>query len=313
MFYHFSDYAKPCLEYSFQEANANAVWLRDVDPDVFQWLFMWLYTGELKILPYCTQNGDLSCEQIEEACLIFCRVHFLGERLLFDDRLLWAGIQCQLDTIIEEAMRSAEFMPLTPEIIEEVLSESAPIRYVGQMSSASRSLRQLVLRHLSTFQFCTEANFMDYVWCFENDGAFAAELIEFLKSEIQWAVKRWEADVASPVDVAGKEQRFADEDGVFQWVTTGPRTLREVELVVKYFCTFAGCTGTDFRAYSQCFELDGELAAEILYYMVEELLWIVEMWGRERGRAVDVAEEKKEEERIAQEESDLQHMVERIM
>lgn len=212
-------------------------------------------------------------------------MHFLGERVLFDDRLLRAGIQYQLDDIIEEARSSAEFMPLTPEIIEEVLSESASVRYGGRMSWASQPLRPLVLRHLCTFQFCTEVDFMDYVGCFENDGAFAAEIMEFMKSEIEWAVKRWEADVEQPVDAAEKEQQFADEEGVAQWVATRPRALQGVGLVLRYFCTFAGCTKTDFRAYSQCFELDGEFAAEILNYMVEELLWIVEMWeGREGGR-----------------------------
>ncbi len=276
---------------------------------------MWLYTGELKVLRHCHTNywNKSSNEQLERACLLLCRMHFLGERVLFDDRLLRAGIQYQLDDIIEEARSSAEFMPLTPEIIEEVLSESASVRYGGRMSWASQPLRPLVLRHLCTFQFCTEVDFMDYVGCFENDGAFAAEIMEFMKSEIEWAVKRWEADVEQPVDAAEKEQQFADEEGVAQWVATRPRALQGVGLVLRYFCTFAGCTKTDFRAYSQCFELDGEFAAEILNYMVEELLWIVEMWGRERGWAVDIPEEKEEEERVAQEESDLQHMVDRIM
>ena len=275
---------------------------------------MWLYTGELQVLRHCHQDWDFSSdEQLEEACLVLCRVHFLGERLLFDDRLLRVGIQYQLDDIVEEARSSAEYMPLTPEIIEEVLSESAPVQYAGSMSWASRSLRLLVLRHLRTFRFCTEADFMDYVGCFENDGAFAAEIMEFVKSEIEWAVKRWEADVKSPVDVAKKEQQFADEEGVFQWVATRPRPFQGVGLVLRYFCTFAGCTKTDFRAYSQCFEFDGEFAAEILNYMVEELLWIVDMWGKERGWAVDVGEEREEEERVAQEESDFQHMVDRIM
>ncbi len=275
---------------------------------------MWLYTGELKVLRHCHDNPNLSGkEELEVACLLLCRVQFLGERLLFDDRLLRTGIRYQLDDIVEEARSSAEFVPLTPGIIEEVLSKSAPVHYGGRMSLASQSLRPLVLRHLRTFQFCTEADFTDYVGCFENDGAFAAEIMEFLKSEIEWAVKRWEADVEQPVDAAEKELRFADEEGVSRWVATRPRQVQGVGLVLRYFCTFAGCTKTDFRVYSRCFELDGEFAAEILNYMVEELLWIVEMWGRERGWAVDVAEEREEEERIAQEESDLQNMVDRIM
>lgn len=96
-------------------------------------------------------------------------------------------------------------------------------------------------------------------------------------------------------------------------MTTRPKTRQEVWLALRYICIFAGCQTTDFRAYYQCFELDGEFAAEILNYMGQELLWIVDVWGKKRGLMVDVAAEREEEERAAQEKSDLEHIVQKIM
>ena len=314
LLYHFSDHAKACLEDSFWEASANAIRLPDVNPDVFQWLLTWLYTGELKILRYYSQRWGLSkYRQLEHACRVLCRVHFLGERLLFDQRLLESGVQGELDTVIEEAENTRDFMPLTPEVIEEVLSDSAPVQYEGEMSWASCSLRPFVLGHLRTFRFCTTVKFMEYAACFEMDGAFAAELMTFMASEMKWAVERWEADVEEPVDIIEKQRQFAETEGFSQYVTTRPEKGQGVWLVLRYICTFSGCMAMDFRAYSQCFELDGGFAASIMDYMAQELLWIVEMWGWERGWPVDVAAEKDEEERIAQEESDRQHMLEKTL
>ena len=45
LLYEFSAFAKPCLEGNFAEATANATWLPDVSPDVFQWIWKWLYQG----------------------------------------------------------------------------------------------------------------------------------------------------------------------------------------------------------------------------------------------------------------------------
>lgn len=47
--------------------------------------------------------------------------------------------------------------------------------------------------------------------------------------------------------------------------------------------------------------------------MGQELLWIVDVWGKKRGLMVDVAAEREEEERAAQEKSDLEHIVQKIM
>lgn len=317
LLYHFSDFAKACLESNFSEASANAIFLPDVDPSILQWIWQWLYTGKLKVYPnhiWDWDDWDLSQnDRLKQACHLLCRVHILGERLLFDDRLLGGSVEHQLDTVIEEAETSGEPIPLSPEIVEEVLTNSAPVPYWGGWGWANPSLRPFVLRHLCTFQFCTTVDFMDYVECFERDGAFAAEIMRFMASELKWAKERWEAQIGSPVDVVEKKMQCAEEEGNAQCMTTRPKTRQGVWLALRCICTFAGCQKTDFRAYNQCFELDGEFAAEILNYMAEEALWIMKVWGMERGSVVDVAAEREEEARIAQEKSDLEHMVQKIM
>lgn len=70
-----------------------------------------------------------------------------------------------------------------------------------------------MLKHLCTFQFCTSIDFMDYADCFERDGAFAAEIMRFLASELKWAKERWEAQIDSPVDVGKKKMHYAEEEG----------------------------------------------------------------------------------------------------
>ena len=289
---HYSDYTKACLASSFREGGANAVSLPDVDPDIFQWLWQWLYTGKMKVSRLWDWCKD---ERFVQACQVLCRVHFLGERLLFDARLLDHTIQWQLNATIEKAKIFGKIMPLTPEIVDEVLSESAPVRYCGQMNCQmnweNRSLRPFVLGNLRTFEFCTGGDWMEYAECFQLDGAFAAELMVFLAGELKWAVERWEAQVGWPVDVAEKNLEYAKHD-YYQCVVIRPKICDGVWLALRYMCTFAGCMSTDFRAYGQCFELDGEFAANILNYMALELLWIVEMWGWERGEEVDVAAER---------------------
>lgn len=314
LLYHFSDYARVCLEGHFSEADANAIWLSDIDPDIFQWLWQWLYNGELEVHRLHHWNWKIGRgERLEQVCQVLCRVHILGERLFFDSRLLVDSVQRQLDAVIEEAKAFEEYMPLTPKIVEEVLLNSAPVQYGGSMSWASPSLRPSVLRHLCDFQFCTTVEFLDYVECFERDGAFAAEIMGFLASELKWAVNRWEEQIDSPVDVRERKKRIAEGEGSSQCLTMRFKTRQGAWLALRYIPTFVGCITIDFRVYSRCFEIDGEFAAGIMHYMAQELLWIVEIWGEERGSTVDVAAEKEEEARIAQEESDLQHMVDRIM
>lgn len=43
--------------------------------------------------------------------------------------------------------------------------------------------------------------------------------------------------------------------------------------------------------------------------MAHELLWIVEMWEREKGKGVDVAAEKEEEAQITDEKELREHLV----
>ena len=309
LLYHFSDFAKACLEGSFLEARANAVWLPDVDPNIFRWLLQSLYTGNFKVTPDFDRRES---ERSQVVCQTLCRVHILGERLLFDRDFLRRGIHEELDTLIEKATTSGELIPLTPEIVEEVLTNSAPTRYWGNKGPpnfANPSMRRFILRHLCTFQFCTTVDFMDFADCFERDGAFAAEMMVFMASELKWAKERWEAQVGLSVDVVEKKMQCAKEEGNAQCVTMRSKTGQGVWLALRCICTFAGCQTTDFRAYSQCFELDGEFAAAILAYQAEEVLWIVEMWGKERGSSVDVAAEREEEYEIEKEKSDLERMV----
>lgn len=314
LLYHFSEYAQPCLEGNFLEASTNAVWLPDVDLDVFRWLWRWLYSGELDVHGHYQSQYTLDQdEKLRQACEVLCRVHFLGERLLFDSRILEYGVRMQLEAVLEEAKLSERAIPLTPQIVAEVLSDSAPVRYGDAVSWQCNSLRPFVLENLSTFQFCTTVDFMDFADCFELDGAFAAELMRFLASELEWARARWETKTGWPVDVTEKRMERAEYEGYSQWVAIRPNPCPGELIALRYICTFAGCQTTDFRAYSQCFERDGEVAAEILNYMAEELLWIVEAWGIEMGEVVDFAAEKAEEARIAEEESTNQHMLDKIM
>lgn len=204
-------------------------------------------------------------------------------------------------------------MPLTPAIVEEVLEGSGPVDYGSRGSWASNSLRPFVLRYLCTFEFCTVVEFMDYVECFELDGAFAAEIMKFLASEMKWAVDRWGAHMGASIDVTEKKRQILEEEGNAQCIAKSPKTRKGVWLALRYMCTFSGCQTTDFRAYSQCFELDGGFAAEILNYMVRELRWIVEVWGKERGWTVDVAREREDEAYDLQERSDLEHTVQKYM
>ena len=62
LMYEFTEFAKPCLEGMFAEAEANAIWLPDVSPDVFRWIWKRLYQGQLKIERYCynLRNDDVN-------------------------------------------------------------------------------------------------------------------------------------------------------------------------------------------------------------------------------------------------------------
>lgn len=307
LIYHFSDHARVCLEGNFAEAAANAIWLPDVNPDVFQLLWRWLYTGQLDINSYCSMDDnwwELSKDQQrQQVCQLLCRVQILGERLLFHRVFLEGEVQQELETLIEQIEPS----PYTAEITQEVLSSSAPVQYRGYWGYFS--LRPVVLGHWLSFDICTTTDFYEYIGCFEQDGAFAAEVMTYMASEIMWAVKRWEKQTETIVDVNEKKQQLAEEDGLSHCVVRRYGRPHGVWLVCRYMCTFTGCTTTNFRRYSECFELDGAFAAEIMEYMAEELLWVVDCWGIELGSWVDYAAEKVEEE---QEES-RQRLVDKII
>ena len=313
LFYYFSDYAKPCLESEFSEARTNALWLSDVDPDVFQWLWQWLYTGKLKVWHYCDNNwGQSVRERRNQACQILCRLHILGERLLFDYRFL-SDVERQIDKIIEEAKTSKDIMPLSPETVENVLADSAPVECYDRMNWTRRSLRPFVLRNVCSFQFCTTVDFMDYANCFERDGAFAAEIMAFMADETRWGVKLWGAQIDWPVDIAEQKWLFAEERIIN--ISGEGRTEKGqgVWSAMKTLCTSAGCTRKHLRGFSPFFESDGAFTADVLNYMAAELRWVIKRWGEDRGEEVDVTAEREEEERIAEEESLFQDMVDRII
>ena len=310
MLYHFSEYGRLCLEGPFSEAGANATWLPDVDPEVFQWLWRWLYTGELEVYRSYDRKGDGSEDcRLKQACQVLCQLHTLGERLLFDERFLHEHVHRELEEIIGVAKSLELAMPLTPEIVEDVLSGSAPVPYESVSEWYSLSLRPFVVRQLCNYEYCTTADFTAMARCFELDGGFAAELMAFMAAELMWVVERWGKEVGRPIDLAGHKKRFARENELMDHKDTRPKQCRGVWRALKVLCTFAGCGKNDLRAYSSLFALDGGFAVDVLGYMAAELRWTVEGWGEEKGEEVDVAAEKMKEE----EEIDLENFVQKIM
>lgn len=238
-------------------------------------------------------------------------MHALGERLLFDSRL-FSDVRLQMEDVFEEAKTLGKPMPMTPEIVEEVLADSRPVVY-GISAWVSLSLRPFILERLCTFDFCTTVDFGEYVDCFERDGAFAAELMAFVADEIKWAVQRWEAEIGWQIDLSDQKKQFAEIQRTSEHSVGKPKERQGIWRVLKVMCTAAGCTAEDLRAFGQLYELNGEIAAEILEYMAAELLWIVERWGEERGEKVDVAAEREEEARIEEEEDAKKRFVQKIM
>ena len=311
LLYQFSDFAKACLEGQFSEATTNAVFLPDVDPDVFQYLWQWLYTGELKILRSYTYDWQQSrSEKLTEICRPFCRLHILGERLLFDYRFLDHVVQHQMEEVIKEVNSDDKVLPLSPEIIEKVLSESRPVIYDDSSFFEFfdlPSLRPFVLKHLSTFEVCTTVDFMDYANCFEKDGGFAAEIIIYLAEAIGWAKERCQAQVGRPVDVFRDREQVAQDKGSSQCLATRTKLSEGVWVVLKRICTSAEpVSRTKIRGFSNLFEKDGAFAAEFLNHLVTELLLTIERWGGEKGEKVNFVAEKAEAERLEQEEADAE-------
>ena len=294
---HFSDYAKTCLESSSSEASAIAIRLLDVDPDVLQYLWQWLYSGNLWVTRCDNYSENWGRhEELVQTCQILCRVHVLGERLLFDYRFLRFVVLMQLDNVIEEANTYELKTPLSPEVVEEVLSGSAPVDYASNDNWSMFALRSVVLRHLCSYQFYTTVDFKNYVKCFQIDGAFATELVVFLASEIKWAKQRAEAELGWPVDVFGKEDEVTADQGSDQSTPVMTKLNVGVWVALRRICTSERCDSNDIREFSKYFELDGAFAAAFLNHMATEFSLTVERWGKERGEKVDIAAEKGEEE-----------------
>ena len=225
---------------------------------------------------------------------MLCQVHLLGERLLMHESFfedVRDKLKEYIKAAIEEVNEYGTSMSWMAEIIHQVLSESAPC---GELS-----LRRYLLYNLYDFTFCTTFNFLDCASSFELDGGFAADLMMYLARELKWAVELWGAQTQSTVDVAEKKLREAEDNGELHAIAKRPKGKEGIWLALRHLCTYTGCTTTDFRAYSRCFELDGSFAAEILDFMGAELKWVVERWGQERGPEVDVAQEREDEGRIA--------------
>ena len=312
---HFSKYEEARLEKGSSEAGTNVFKLSDVDADVFQFIWQWLCTGTLKIPRNCTCGWD-GCKMdiFQGEIRLLCRVHILGERLLFDYRFLERVVQARLNERIEEAKLNFRLFPLTPEIVEEVLWGSSLVRYDRYSNRGNHSLRPFVLRHLRSFQFCTTVNFMDYAKCFKNDGAFTAEIVIFLASEIKWARERSEAELGWPLDLFREEKQVSEEDqGYDQDTETRNRLYQGVWFVLRRICTSAECSMTEVRSFSNLFEMDSSFAADFLNHMATELLWIIERWGERRGEVVDFIAERGEGKGITQQTRDIERQVERDM
>lgn len=294
LFDHFSGYAKACLGGVSSESSADPVWLLDVDPNVFQYLWQWLYTGKVRLQSFYASNPDLDDNQrLVQACQLLCQAHMLGERLLFDNRFLESGVEMQLQKVIEEAKTEELPMPLRPDMVEEVLSGFALAQYEESWSSCT--LRPVVLKHLCNFQFCTTVDFTDYENCFQKDGTFAAELLIFLASEIKWAKERGEAQIGRQLYVFGIEEQVTGE----QHIMTTSKLDEGVWVALRHICTSEGYTTNYIRSFSRHFELNAAFAAAFLNQMAKELLWTVKRWGEELGQKVDVAAEKEREGWIA--------------
>ncbi len=235
---------------------------------------------------------------------MLCQMHMLGERLLFNLDSL-RDFKMRLSTNIRKFMEVVKVddwfsIQWMADIIYEVLSDSAPPQYDSfswgsTWTMYDLSLRSGILANICTFDFCTRFNFWDCSEAFALDGRFAAEIMMYLAKELEWAVELWGAQTQSLVDVADKKLQDARESGDYMTVTKRPKGNLGRWLALRHACTYTGCITTDFRAYSKCFEIDGSFAAEIIDYMATELKWVVERWGQERGRKVDVAKEKEEE------------------
>ena len=176
LLYYFSEYARACLEDHFSEAASNAVWLPDVDPDVFQWLWQWLYSSRLDVAEHYRGEWEVSVdEQREQTCWVLCRLYVLGERLLFDERFLECHVQNHLAEVMKRAIDEGADLPLTPAIVKQVLLDSAPVNYASAGNWQCFSLRSFVLRHLRTFAFCISGLY-GLGWVFRTGWGFCGRV-----------------------------------------------------------------------------------------------------------------------------------------
>lgn len=252
---------------------------------------------------YCFQSE----EESEKACELLCQMYKLGERLLLDEDFL-GDVRKKLHELTETAKKGGIPMPWTADIIHQVFSGSAPVQFVGGFINwKNPSLRPFLLGKLCTINFCTKFDFSNCGESFKLDGGLIAELMKYLAGELKWAVELWEAQIDSSVDIAEKKLELAQAEGTSKSITKQSKGNEGIWLALRYACTYSGGTTTDFRAYSQCLELDGSFAAEILNFIAIELRWIIERWGQERGPKVDVMQENEDEERIEGDYEDAQY------
>ena len=238
---------------------------------------------------------------------LLCQMHMLGERLLFIVENL-EGFKEKLSAVMDGFMEcvkadgrdcNATSIQWMADIMYKVLSGSARDQYDScyWRDTYNLSLRSTLLSYVCNFDFYTRFDFRDCGEALALDGAFAAAVMGYLERDVEWAVELWGAQTQSSVNLADKKIQYARENGDSTTVTTRPREPPGRCLTLRYTCTERGCTSTDFQAYVKRFESDGSFAAEKIDNMVTEMEWVVERWGRERGRKVDVAQEKDDEER----------------
>ena len=207
LLYKSSNFTKLCLESSFAEAGTNAVWLPDVSLGVFQWVWKWLYQGRLEIekefywFVMFEENGRpfySATEPLQQACQLLCRVHMLGERLLMETRFL-RTVQEELEKVVKRGKDNGYVNPFTPELLQEVLSQSTPV--VDLCAYSNDSLRSSVFEQLRDYEFCANFDFMKCSECFEFDGAFAGKLMDYMSRQLVWAVELWSTQTESTVNV----------------------------------------------------------------------------------------------------------------
>ena len=225
-----------------------------------------MYTrGDLDIYSYYEQMRRVQQEEIlPRECLLLCRLHVLTERLLFDDWSLPLRIRRKLEKCIEEARNQGYPLPLTPEAMEEVLLNSAPITDETEVEP-------------ETWESWNRK---------AKDGWKSLTTAEV--SESIPAAPTYDPDndpwVSKPVISKPYVYpiRYRSVPGLRSDISLRPH-------MIERFCDFDFCTTTDFKQWTQCFELDGRFAVELMAYIAFEQDWVKRSWEVEADSVDDVA------------------------